>query len=291
MADASPHQQHEPHITVDRALVNVPAAIYQFPAKEPKIIPYLAALHANCVTLDGLISDFVPPLANQRLLDFWKTYISEYKEGSRYMILLLDESEPRPKLDGLRLLGIATLHMPSSESCPRRAVVQNVLISPRYRRRGGATALMAALEAEALRRGRTLLVRLPRRLARRCRSLRSSLKLADILFIGGRGPKQYRRRELLLQDGLPELWNRSALCNWPRRPIEGHVLLLQAFGRLAFRQSNLLVLFPGLMIVLLFIFCNLGENENLEREKGQLRRNKTLTNFKDSQRWPSTGGG
>ena len=50
------------------------------------------------------------------------------------------------------------LSMPSSETGPFRGVVEKLLIHKNFRNRGGARALINALEAEAVKQGRTTLV-------------------------------------------------------------------------------------------------------------------------------------
>ncbi|SPN99617.1 uncharacterized protein DNG_02469 [Cephalotrichum gorgonifer] len=157
-----------------------------FTESETHLIPYLAAIHANCITSDHTIVTFLPPLDQDRLLGFWKDRIAEVRDGRRFMILLFDESQRRTAdaatfqssspavtaptpgnpgpaaagraLDGPSLVGVVMLSTPYSETGPFRGWVEKLLVSPRFRRRGGARALMGALEEEAARRGRTLLM-------------------------------------------------------------------------------------------------------------------------------------
>ena len=51
------------------------------------------------------------------------------------------------------------LSMSSSETGPFRGVVEKLLVHKGFRNRGGARTLMSALETEATKRGRTILVR------------------------------------------------------------------------------------------------------------------------------------
>ncbi|PKS09113.1 hypothetical protein jhhlp_003727 [Lomentospora prolificans] len=129
-----------------------------FTENETHLIPYLAAIHANCITADHSIVTFLPPVDQDKLLKFWKDVIADIREDKRFMILLFDESEPQPPQSGLQLMGAVTLSVPYSETGPFRGWVEKLIVSPKFRRRGGATALMKALEAEAYRRGRTLLM-------------------------------------------------------------------------------------------------------------------------------------
>lgn len=145
------------------------------PGQHTPLIPYLAAIHASCITHDRTIASFIPPLSHEKLLVYWKDRIAEVSAGTRLLLLLVraDENDPAtttsanglldnhhhpavPK--GTNLVGIVMLDMPPSETSSFRAVVEKLLIHPSYRARGGATALVDALEREAIKRGRTMLV-------------------------------------------------------------------------------------------------------------------------------------
>jgi GNAT superfamily N-acetyltransferase len=128
------------------------------PAAHSQLIPYLAALYASCITQDGLVATFLPPLSHDKLLAWWRERIAESNAGTRVILLLLDESEPGSRAKGNELVGVAMLAMPVSETGAFRAYVEELLVTQRYRRRGAATTLLNALEMEALQRGKTLLV-------------------------------------------------------------------------------------------------------------------------------------
>lgn len=150
-----------------------------FTDADAHLIPYLAAIHANCITADHAIVTFLPPINHDRLLQFWKDCIADVRSGTRTIILLFDESHSsdppvsagpaamvpgnpgatsQKTLDGLHLMGVVMLAMPYSETGSFRGWVEKLLVSPKFRRRGGARALIGALEKEALSRGKTLLV-------------------------------------------------------------------------------------------------------------------------------------
>jgi GNAT superfamily N-acetyltransferase len=144
------------------------------PGQHTPLIPYLAAIHASCITHDRTIASFIPPLSHEKLLAYWKDRIAEVSAGTRLLLLLVraDDSDPASSnglLDhhhhhhpavpkGTNLVGIVMLDMPPSETSSLRAVVEKLLVHPSYRARGGATALVDALEREAVKRGRTMLV-------------------------------------------------------------------------------------------------------------------------------------
>ncbi len=125
------------------------------------MVPYLAALHASCITTDHMVGPFLPPLMNDKLLAWWKDRITESIKGTRLIVLLLPEAKAGSKPLGTDLRGLAMLKLSESESGSFRGHIDTVLVNQKYRRRGGARALVAALEQEAARRGRTLLVGIP----------------------------------------------------------------------------------------------------------------------------------
>lgn len=128
------------------------------PAEHSHLIPYIAAIHASCITHDRTIATFLPPLSHEKLLIWWKERIAEVNEGKRLIFILLNESEPGTRAKGPELMGVVMLAMPASETGPFRGAVEKLLVHKSFRGRGGARSLMEALESEATARGRTLLV-------------------------------------------------------------------------------------------------------------------------------------
>jgi GNAT superfamily N-acetyltransferase len=74
------------------------------------------------------------------------------------MLLLVSELDPNGPIRGPEIKGVVMLWMPYSETGSFRGFVENLLVHKSHRGKGGARALMSALETEALNRGRTLLV-------------------------------------------------------------------------------------------------------------------------------------
>jgi len=143
--------------TAPRPAQNVTVRL--FDPGENHLVPYLAAIHANCITADQAVVSFLPPIDQEKLLKFWKDTINDVRTGERLMIVLFDESmDPKPPQPGLQLMGVVMLRTPQSETGPFRGWVEMLLVSPKFRRKGAATALMAKLEEEAMNKGRTLLV-------------------------------------------------------------------------------------------------------------------------------------
>ncbi|KAJ2893838.1 putative acetyltransferase [Zalerion maritima] len=137
----------------------MPTSSYVFTqAEHAHLTPYLAALHASCITHDSTIATFLPPLNHDKLLTFWKEGIAEANSGKRLIMILLDESDPGSRAKGTELVGVATMVMPQTETGPFRGFIEKVFVSTKARRKGYGRRLMAAVEMEAVGRGRTLLM-------------------------------------------------------------------------------------------------------------------------------------
>ncbi|KAJ4416937.1 hypothetical protein N0V85_002053 [Neurospora sp. IMI 360204] len=135
-----------------------PSMTYVFsPDQHGHLVPWIAALHASCMTMDRMIGPFLPPLENGKLLGWWRERIAESNRGTRVIVLLLPETPPGSKPVGNDLRGLAMLKLSDTETGSFRGKIDTLLVNQKYRRQGGAKALVDALEYEAARRGRTLL--------------------------------------------------------------------------------------------------------------------------------------
>lgn len=140
--------------------MDVQSTVVQFnPAQHSHLVAYLAALHAGCITHDRTLATFLPPLSHEKLLTWWKERIAEVNGGTRVIHILLKNTGTRPL--GTDLIGVVMLSMPFSETGKGRGVVEKLLVQQGHRGKGSARLLVDALEADALRRGRTMLVGLP----------------------------------------------------------------------------------------------------------------------------------
>lgn len=182
------------------------ASVVLFDAKEHShVTPYLAAIHASCITHDRTIATFLPPLSHEKLLSWWKERITEVVEGSRFMLLLVNELDSSERIKGPEIMGVVMLFMPPSETGPFRCSVEKLLVHKSFRGRGGARLLMDALESEALKRQRTMLVR--------CNGLDCRLCFANIRreAAGHRNRKPgrgYLQKIRIYRDGKnPKLWH------------------------------------------------------------------------------------
>ncbi|KAK1836949.1 acetyltransferase [Podospora conica] len=127
------------------------------------LLPYIAALHAACITGDKMAGPFLPPLKHEKLLAWWKERIAEATRGARVIVLLFaPTTTPTPTASGTTtgpaIRGIAMLKLDETETGPFRAEIDAVLVQQGARRQGCGRALVGALEAEAGRRGRSLLL-------------------------------------------------------------------------------------------------------------------------------------
>lgn len=127
-------------------------------AAHSHLTPYLAGLHAQCITRDLMTGSFLPPLTNDKLLNWWKDRIAETKAGTRVIILLLSGAVPGAKVKGDDLVGVAMLAIPHLETSPFRAHVESLLVAAKYRRKGGSMTLMSTVHGQATLKGKTLLV-------------------------------------------------------------------------------------------------------------------------------------
>ena len=164
-------------------MTNSPGRVISFtPSRHTHLIPYLAALHAACITHVRIIATFLPPLSHEKLLAWWTERIAEVVERSRFIFILVrndadDNDDPGGDGDGYGngeggaspsgsddiirgsdVVGVVMLSIPSAETGASRAGVEKLLLHSSWRRRGGARRLMEALEREASILGKTILV-------------------------------------------------------------------------------------------------------------------------------------
>ncbi|KAI3336063.1 acyl-CoA N-acyltransferase [Ustulina deusta] len=128
------------------------------PRNDAHLVPYLAAIHAACIHHDAMVATFLPPLDNDKLLAHWRAVMAEASAGARLVVIRLDESEPGLAAKGGELKGVAMLSMPQTETCAHRGHLEMLMVSPAFRRRGAAGAMMRFIEGEAVNRGRTLIL-------------------------------------------------------------------------------------------------------------------------------------
>ena len=114
----------------------------------PEALDQLSSLLVETVEAGGSVS-FMHPLSPHDASCFWEDSLAAAAGGSRVVF---------GAWDGAFLAGTVTLLLDFPPNQPHRAEVAKMMTRPSHRGRGVATALMRALEAEAARRGKTLLV-------------------------------------------------------------------------------------------------------------------------------------
>jgi GNAT superfamily N-acetyltransferase len=109
----------------------------------------LAEVLLDCVQGGASVS-FMWPLPRERALGFWRGVADGVARGER--VLLVAEAP------GGSIVGTAQLILSQPDNQPHRADVAKMLVHRRARRRGLAQRLLSALEDEARREGKSVLV-------------------------------------------------------------------------------------------------------------------------------------
>lgn len=111
-----------------------------------------AAAHAGAlaeVLLDAIAGgasvSFMADFSRAQAVEYWRWVADQVREGRRVLFLARDGD------------GTAQLVLDTPPNQPHRGELAKLLVHRRARRRGLGRALFAAVEAEARRRGRTLL--------------------------------------------------------------------------------------------------------------------------------------
>ncbi|KAK3686594.1 hypothetical protein LTR37_019655 [Vermiconidia calcicola] len=135
------------------------------------ILDSIVNLHASCILNDHTVATFIPPLSQEQMHQRWMHLLKETTSGLRIIIVYISNVEDRneslhdvvlpfgaiewPQISpGKEVSGTASLSLPKTETGPFRGLVQNLFVSPHYRRRGIASKLLAELERQALRHDR-----------------------------------------------------------------------------------------------------------------------------------------
>jgi [ribosomal protein S5]-alanine N-acetyltransferase len=98
---------------------------------------------------DGAPLGFLHPLSEADARAYWDGVVASMTRGERLTILAVD---------GEAIVGTVQLEYASNQNARHRAEVQKLAVLPGHRGRGVGRVLMAAIESEAARNGRTLLV-------------------------------------------------------------------------------------------------------------------------------------
>jgi GNAT superfamily N-acetyltransferase len=109
----------------------------------------LADVLIDCVEGGASVS-FMLPLPREKAVAFWRGVAASVARGER-VLLAAEDSEGQ-------ILGTVQLIMSMPDNQPHRGDVAKMLVHRKARRRGVAQRLMAAVEDEARKEGKTVLV-------------------------------------------------------------------------------------------------------------------------------------
>ncbi|WP_018428802.1 GNAT family N-acetyltransferase [Hoeflea sp. 108] len=98
---------------------------------------------------DGALISFVLPFSGDQARAYWTSTLGSVADGERLLICAMDEGQ---------VIGTVQLYLSPEPNARHRAEVYKLLVHRRAQRRGVGSALMEALELEARRRGRSLLI-------------------------------------------------------------------------------------------------------------------------------------
>ncbi len=116
---------------------------------EPVEAEALADVLMDCVA-GGASIGFMQPLSRGKAVAFWEGVLASAARGERIVLVAEDAASG--------LVGTVQLLLTMPDNQPHRADVAKMQVHRRARRRGVGAALMRAIETEARRAGRTLLV-------------------------------------------------------------------------------------------------------------------------------------
>jgi GNAT superfamily N-acetyltransferase len=131
------------------ASMNSPAISIRRARHEPSEAEALADVLMDCVE-GGASIGFMLPLARAKAVAFWEGVLAGAARGERIVLVAEDAASG--------IIGTVQLILTMPDNQPHRADVAKMQVHRRARRRGVGAALMRAIEDEARRAGRTLLV-------------------------------------------------------------------------------------------------------------------------------------
>jgi len=112
------------------------------------LVQALADLLIDCVEGGASVS-FMLPLPRDKALAFWRGVAGAVDRGERVLLVAEDSGQ---------IIGTVQMIVAQPDNQPHRADIAKMLVRRSARRRGIAQRLMAAIDEEARRAGKTLLV-------------------------------------------------------------------------------------------------------------------------------------
>jgi GNAT superfamily N-acetyltransferase len=126
-----------------------PLTVRQLDATQTRALrTALTGVLVDCVNGGASVS-FMAPLAEAKATAFWDGVADAVAAGDKHLFVAEQ---------GGRLVGTVTLVVGLPENQPHRGEISKMLVLTAARNAGVGTALMRAAEAEAVNRGKTLLV-------------------------------------------------------------------------------------------------------------------------------------
>lgn len=117
------------------------------PAQAEEAFDDLCDLLVDAVESGGAVS-FIQPMTRAKAEGFWRGVLDSHARGERLLLVAAAQG---------RIDGTVQVVLAPQENQSYRADIAKMLVHRRARRQGLGAALMAAAEAEALGRGRTLM--------------------------------------------------------------------------------------------------------------------------------------
>lgn len=131
------------------------------PLHDKPLIPQIAQIHADCITNDGQLAFFLPPLHLPKMIDYWLKLAEQVEQGEAALILqFAPENASIENHQGheSEVAGYVCLMMGYAETGPFRGNVVKLMVSPKFRKMGVARRVMMKLEEVAREKHRELLV-------------------------------------------------------------------------------------------------------------------------------------
>ena len=98
---------------------------------------------------NGALVGYILPFDNNAAFAYWQSVLPSIAAGERLLFCALE---------GEHIVGTAQLYLSPEPNAPHRGEVYKLLVRQGFQRMGIGEALMRAVESEARRRGRTLLL-------------------------------------------------------------------------------------------------------------------------------------
>lgn len=131
-------------------MTRTPSFLIRRAEDSPDLIEGLAEVTIDCVDAGASIG-FMHPLSRDRARSFWQGVFAAQSRGERLVLIAEDQNTQR-------VIGTVQLVLQMPDNQPHRADVAKMQVHRSARRQGVGQALVTAIEDEARKLGKTLLV-------------------------------------------------------------------------------------------------------------------------------------